>query len=411
MATGEPEPSSTLSRVISSSSDTIFRNIDLQKVGPKLTTGEKLPTKLKKQIKFAMKMKDKRIFLGAVVAMDLKSLLIFLEVLDEIQDDKHRHIVTHLCSGLQHYSLKSESDQEVVDRLQYFKAKYLPKSVVATRTAMDESMAPETSISDETTATEGQESLLAEDMSQCTLSKPVWYYEHPVETAMFSSGVHNEFYSPVHDVAVIMEPGAFPQHLSRLTLSLTVNDYSHRISLPQDYRGMYSALLSLKCDPPVEKFPKPVAVTVPHCALGALDNLCVLVGEEGDNTLHEDSDVEIESVDQLHLTFRALHFTNHMVAESICPKRRLKAKKKWKQFTGAVVGTQSFDETLVRSGSASGTISMPIPRSHSCPSSSRTPVHRFVAVMFTPRDTSCAHWKFVLMVTYHLRSFDRVSSR
>ena len=106
--------------------------------------------------------------------------------------------------------------------------------------------------------------------------------------------------------------------------------------VPEDYKASFSALISLKCDPEVDKFLDYVTVAVPHCAHGdsecLCECLCVLSASEcGDSKeplyLQEDSDIDIVSIDEHYFTFKTKHFTRFKVAANTKNFRKQRQRK------------------------------------------------------------------------------------
>ena len=385
------EESLTYSRVLVTAYETICRNLDLKTVGDKLTEGKELPKELRKRIRYAVKKEDKQTFHALLISMNMKSFVFFLEVLHSIRDEKHKEILKVLSQQLQQLSLEGVSE-EVVARLQFVTTKYLPGGEMVSQVTRAKHSKSEVA----------QSSLI---------TPPVLYLQHPVETASFSRAQQNTFYSSMHDITVVMEPGAFLKNLDALKLFLTVSDYSRSVCIPDGYHGMYSVLLSLKSDPHVEAFGQPVTVTVPHSAVGGLEKLCVLTGAEEEDMLHEDPNILIECVDKKYLTFQTLHFSKYMLASyDYLPAKETRAKNRLRiqQLPYAFEKMASLDETLMRP------VLPPlpsIPRSYSCPA--RDVSHTdtiFVAALFTPHDTSVPHWKFTIIVIDHLPTHYDVST-
>ena len=393
----------TYSRVLVSAFDTICQNLDLKIVGDKLAKKKELSKTLKRMIKSAMKRNDVRIFHAILIDMDMKSFAVFLEVLDTVEDEKHKEILKVLSHNLQSLSLEAELE-EVVTRIQSVTTKYLPQSEALSTTAETE---------DVVAADDPQESAEA---SASNIDYPVLYYQHPVEVGSFSKGQCNIFYSPVHDITVVMKSEALPEHLDSLKLLVTVNDYSHPINYPDCYRGKFSVLLSLKSDPHVVSFREPVTVTVPHSAVGELSRLCVLVGAEEDDMLQEDPSIKIESRDERYLTFQTQHFSSHLLVERVSTsiervskESKSKGLSRTKQLPGSLVKTASLDDSLIH-GPVVPLLSKLKLRSYSCPTGDEHHVNvRFLAVLFMPQDTTSTHWRFAFIVIDHLPTASDVS--
>ena len=404
MCSMETGGSLTYSRVLVSAFNTIYQNLDLLTVGNALIRTRELSEALKKRIGSALQRDDKKLFFHAVlINMDMKSFAVFLEVLDALEDEKHKEILTVLSHDLQSLSLEAESE-EVVTRIQSVTTKYLPQSEALSTTAKTRDDDPQESA----------------EASASSVDYPVLYYQHSVEVGSFSKGQCNTFYSPVHDISVIMKSGAFPEHLDSLKLLVTVNDYSHPINYPDCYRDKFSVLLSLKSDPHVVSFREPVTVTIPHSAVGELSRLCVLVGAEKDDMLQEDPSIRIESRDERYLTFQTQHFSSHLLVERVNTsiqrvrkESKSKERSRTKQLPGSLVKTASLDDSLIH-----GPVLPPLPklklRSYSCPTGDEHHVNvRFLAALFMPQDTTSratsTHWRFALIVIDHLPTASDVS--
>lgn len=346
----DPKVVKTFSRVIAGVHETLCEKLDLKSVGERLTTGTRLKKTVRNHIKHAVKTKDVEGFYSILLQMfNLKSLVFFLEVLDftATENSNHKEIVTILCNNLEELNVENEPS-EVVTSLEKITSKYV--------------------------------------------EKPRLYYEHPVETFPFIRGDSHFLHSPTHDVTVCVDSKAFPEALDKFDVSLTVNDYSRLITMPPEYTEVYSPLINLKCEPHFDKFQDFVTVTLPHCAIGNIeDSLCVLSAPDGDSELVEDTTIVIESIDDDYITFKAIHFSNSLISATKKRKQRYLKMRRLRAYLKAA----SLDETVRRSSIEAR------PRSQSSPAivNYRTDT-QFCVKMCRPRDISgSSYWKFVFIVT------------
>ena len=162
MCSMETGGSLTYSRVLVSAFNTIYQNLDLLTVGNALIRTRELSEALKKRIGSALQRDDKKLFFHAVlINMDMKSFAVFLEVLDALEDEKHKEILTVLSHDLQSLSLEAESE-EVVTRIQSATTKYLPQSEALSTTAKTRDDDPQESA----------------EASASSVDYPVLYYQH-----------------------------------------------------------------------------------------------------------------------------------------------------------------------------------------------------------------------------------------
>ena len=377
----------TFPRYLQRSYNTICEKLDLETIGPLLTAKDcKLSNSLKKKVHKAVVSKNNKVFYSILQNFDLESFEIFIEVLESIHDDNHEIILSHLCSNLDHLSLESEhSNPDTIAKLKGRAKKFKPPKSER-EVKMEESL-----------------------HSKYSPAHSFYLRPHPVETATFSKDIkENIFYSPIHGITVVVHQTAFPKDPDSFQLFLTVNDYSQRIGMPSEYTGLYSVLVSLRCEPEIEKFTHPVMVTLPHCYTGDKDSLCVLsapersVSEsccvESEVELVEDPDIEIESVDEHYITFMTMHFTRYRVAKTKQPKQR--RKKRIQSLLSSPRKAASLDLP-----GATQTSEMPLPRSFSCPYPNDPSDTKFYAIMYAPHDKSTPVWKILFIVTYSLPSY------
>ena len=353
----DPKVKKSFSRVLAGVHETLCEKLDLKRVGEQLTTGTRLKKIIRGCIKTAVKEEDKELFFAILSQkFDLKSLVFFLEVLDSTAAENHGHkeILTILCRNLEELSREDEPI-EVVEQLESITSRYVGISCAEMEELSAEDEPSEVGISGEV----------------------VLYHKYRVETFSFSKSKSHIQHSPTHDVTVCVEPTAFPVDVEEFDISLTVNDYAQPITMPPQYTAVYSALINLKCEPHFEKFRDYVTVTLPHCAVGGIDNLCVLSAPDGDGNLVEDLDIEIVSIDETYITFRTLHFSNDLVSASKIHKQKYLKQKRRRQ---AFLRTEP-----VRHMSIEGR-----------PSETDT---QFCVLMCRPCDTSrTSHWQFVFIV-------------
>ena len=451
MATGNDEQSKlTFSRVVHGAHETLCQKLALKEVGTQLTIGDRLPKPLRKHVRYAVKTKDAEHFYSTLLKFDIKSFVFFLEVLDSTstENSNHREILSILSHYLEHLHLEEEPSVHVMAQLQSITSKYLPKKSTLTESLVTESARVQgaTLVQDEISLkVKAQESLthasteesltyasteesltrasteesLTRASTECddntdkdsevSSSPVVLYYEHPVETVSFNKTDQHVLYSPTHDITVSIGPEAFPKELDTFELSLAVNDYSQHVTMPPEYTGVFSALISLQCKPHFEEFQDYVTVTIPHCAAGDIEgSLCVLSAADTESKLVEDPDIEIESIDEHYLTFRTKHFCKERLSKT--KKRRI---QKFLDRKRHIFGVQR--PHLRNASSFSGATNQPpinpsVLRSQSSPASSAGAQisTKFYAVMYMPCDTSCAHWKLAFIVTYDLFTFSQV---
>ncbi len=217
----------------------------------------------------------------------------------------------------------------------------------------------------------------------------------PTESYKVIRGPFN-IYSQSYGITVLADENIIPEgDMDSFDLQLTVNDRSNRITLPDDYTGTYSALVSLECDPKIEMFLSDVMVTIPHCAIGDMDTLCVLSSHDG-YELTEDLDIEIADIDQHYISFKTKHFTRYRVSKS---KRKPKQKRNFRARKA-----KSFDKPMQQLDRAA------VLRSQSCPVPDRYHCNgRLCAVLCLPNDKSAPHWDFFVWITKALPVYLKVS--
>lgn len=119
-----------LESIIGAFKHTLCNKIDLNRVGSRLIEEGKISKNLAKYVRKALRKEDKNLFFSVLMKFDLKSFVVFLEILDTINDRPHQDILKLLCRDLQqHLSLKSMTDQDVVARLQSIVVKYCPSTL------------------------------------------------------------------------------------------------------------------------------------------------------------------------------------------------------------------------------------------------------------------------------------------
>ena len=448
MATGESKETVSFSVFLDYALDSMLDNLHLEKVDFEMTN--RLPKKLASRVKRMVEKKDVRKFCSLLKMFDPQSFVVFLEALESIQDNKHNQIIDVLGHKLESVTLV-ESYKDIETKLLsiYPTKQHCCQALQAKQSTGEEMVETEVSspckseVYSESLATlslERQKELTgleSETFSQTDGN--VLYYDHPVERAEFhkpehqcpphkvtesmpgassddddpsslmskqSTSTQNVLDSNIHDVTVEVDPKAFPEHLDTFSMSLTINDYSKPVTIPDHCSGVYSALVSLTCDPDFEKFPERVTVTIPHCAYGDTDSLCVLTAPESESGLKEDPDIIIESCDNYYLTFKTIHFCRFRLSRSKHPiQRKLKCVKIRKLPLSAMRKAISLNKPEVQSEAQH------LPRTYSCPTKSDViTTSKFVAVMYRPKYTSAAYWQVVFFVTYHLSSFIEVNN-
>jgi hypothetical protein len=363
----DPKVKKSFSRILAGVHETLCEKLDLKKVGEQLTAGKELRKRIRSGIKNAMRNKDLEEFYSVLQAFDLKSFVFFLKVLDSTaaENPGHKEILTILFHNLEELSMPSE----VVAQLHGIRSKYV--------------------------------NILCQNLQELHVEDIVLYYDNEPEIYSFNKSDDRQhiLHSPTHDVTVCVK-NAFPKHLEKFDVVLTVNDYSQPITIPAEYTGEYSDLINLKCDPHFDKFQDYVTVTLSHCAIGNLDNLCVLTAADGDCELAEDLDIEIDDIDRDYITFRTLHFSNSMVSAT---KQRRQKYRRRSRATGLRTAI-SLDQTARRSSVETR------PRSFSSPGTGGDETDgEFCVKMCRPCDTSrLSHWRVVFIVTANKTSLTKV---
>lgn len=414
MATGGEQSKLTFSRFVHGVHETLCQKIALKEVGTQLTYGDRLPKSLRKHVKHATKKNDVEHFYSTLLKFDFESFVFFLEVLDSTSTDNgdHKEILSILSHDLEHLHLEKEPSVQVAAQLQSITAKYLPKkSTLSEFTRSQDALLVHDEISAEKYKLNSP-AFSPTDNADKNCEIPafpvVLYYEHPVETVSFNKTDQHVLYSPTHDITVSIGPAAFPKGLDAFDLSLAVNDYSQHVTMPPEYTGVFSALICLQCKPHFEKFQDYVTVTIPHCAAGDIEgSLCVLSAADTESELVEDPDIEIESIDEHYLTFRTMHFTKERVSKT---KRRVQKFLNRRRISG--VTRARFRNALSLGETASQPpINPSMLRSQSSPAAivEAQIYTKFWAVMYMPRDTSCAHWNLAFIVTFDLFTFSQVA--
>ena len=339
--TSEEKKGESFGRCLIHISDTLCNNLDLEKVSLMLQERDDISEKAKKNSKRAAKKKDPQVFFGVLRKFDFKSFIGFVEVIKETSDnEKHSQLFSVICSGFKNLADFSDIDDQIIhsklkDMIEIHEQK---SSQVLIKFRQDES-------SKDTDEVQSMTSAMAslrtdEESAEGTFTtrphSDLLAIRHEIESEPLEySGDEGMFYSHVHGVRVTADRRAFPT--DSLNIVLSVNDYSRRIVVPEDYKASFSALISLKCDPEVDEFLDYVTVAVPHCAHGdtecLCECLCVLSAPEcGDSKeplcLQEDSNIEIVRIDEHYFTFKTKHFTKYKVAANTKKSRKQRQSKK-----------------------------------------------------------------------------------
>lgn len=382
--------------VLSKVRDTLCDNIDVKMVGELLCKKEVIPKAVKKKIKAAVKTKRVDIFYGVIKDFDLKTFVAFVEVLQHLSllDEKHRIVFSLTCSCFRNWNIYPDPEnQQHIAKL---------NAIIEECGKSDNEIKFRPKEGKEDKCPEGTTDVTSSTVETINSHTLIRLRPHLSEDTIFSrEQEENVFYSHTHGVTVIADREALP-HRS-LNIVLTVNDYSRRVIIPAGYDASYSALISLKCEPELDSFLDFVSVTIPHCAVGDIDSLCILSAPEDSSHreiyLKEDSDIEIDTIDEHYFTFRTKHFTKHKVAASLRNRRKQKKRKNPKAGHSSVANTRG----RVRSFDA--------PESPTLGPTKKKLVTdlRFVALKYnTSKDQTSSQQKCMFFVTYALNSFIEV---
>lgn len=351
--------------------ETLCRRLDVDVVGKLLVKKEAVSKAFKSNIRTARKSKDVEVFFDVIKKFDLKTFVAFLEVLqcESLSNENHRVLYSLICSDLKRLSINLDPENE----------EYITK--LNAMAESDSEIRPK--MEDE--CPEGTTDVSSSSVDTISGRIRIRLRPHLSESEIFSrEQEENVFYSQTHGVTVIADHKAMPEH--SLEVILTVNDYFRPVIVPTGYNASYSPLISLKSDP---EFLDSVSVTIPHCAIGDIEeSLCILSAPEDltcrEIHLEEDRDVEIDTIDEHYFTFRTKHFTWYKLGvshshSSMHVRTKCTGKDRKAAHSSVTTGRQ---------------------RDRRCNA-------RFVAVKYV-RAQSSSHWKYVFFVTYATSTFIEV---
>ena len=278
-----------------------------------------------------MKLKKNKVFCSVLQKFDMEGLIIFIDTLDSTNTENHNVILSHICSRLDNLDsayLNQPTTIKSVKRVISIARKYNPRTklelLFQERLSLDTGETSEiheaecSELSQEVRHSEAEYTDTHDTITpkaQYSIAEYNRRYIFPIELYRVNRGPFN-IYSQSYGITV----------LNSFDLHLTVNDRSNRITLPDDYTGTYSALVSLECDPKIEMFLSDVMVTIPHCAIGDMDTLCVLSSHDG-YELTEDPNIEIADIDQHYISFKTKHFSVFISSRSKCKKQSKRKNK------------------------------------------------------------------------------------
>ena len=301
MATGGPSDLSHV-QILTSSDYTLRRCLDLHKVVPALLKQKSLPKRFRLAAKLAEKRGQFDIFLGALKDLDLDGFALFLEALDSLKDEKHNEALSVLSTEIRFMSLPPEAQStRIIEKI--VEAHY-HKTV--TKDEPEKPPSPE-----EQHVAAATLSLLSPPLPPPNLTLG------NVETQTFTKA-GGTFYSPIHGVKV---------HIPQKSLPPTVEPFELRMSaslrgpykFPQDCE-LCTAVIHLKCEPPIGEFCDWVTVEIPHCVTeaeieGGHDHLCIMTARDeltsGVCEFHEGPEMEVDFSDSYKVVFKAKHFTRY----------------------------------------------------------------------------------------------------
>ena len=285
--------------------------MDLQKIVPALLKQKSLPKRFRLAAKLAEKRGQLGILLGAVKDLDLDGFALFLEALDSLQDEKHNEALSVLSTEIGFMSLPQEAQStKVIERI--MKAHYHetvtrdePEVVPPSQStpSVDEQPTPELHV------------VVAPVSLSPPLPPPPNLTLGNVESQTFTKA-GGTFYSPMHGVKV---------HIPQESLPPTVEPFE--LKMMASLRGPYkfpqgcelcTAVIHLKCEPPIGEFCDRVTVEIPHCVTeaeieGDLDHLCIISARDeltsGVYEFHEDPEMEVDFSDTYKVVFKTKHFS------------------------------------------------------------------------------------------------------
>ena len=391
--------------------DTLCNNVNVEKVSSLLQCRKDVSKQAKKNSRKAAKLKDPEVFYSVLGKFDFKSFVAFVDIVQEISenDDKHLQLLYVICSNYKELSEFSDSEnQESHSKLKAI-IKHCEGEQVEIRYRKGD---------DDGTYSEGMTDVTSGLASTTTnikskdppidlqsIRNDLWTIQHPVEEeALEYSHGEGVFYSHTHGVRVIADRQSLPDE--SLHIILTVNDYSSHVVIPEDYNACYSALISLKCYPKVDAFLDFVSVTIPHCAHGDVESLRVLSASESEDKnetlyLREDSDIEIDSIDEYYFTFRTKHFSKYRVA-GVKNSHKLKQRKKNPKGTHSLLSAKRKSRSFERSTSGDATESGVVETIESGVGNTTVINARFVAIRCIPDHQVESPLKCYFFVTYDI---------
>ena len=374
MATGGSAPVKFgLGRVMEGVVDTLCHNLNVEVVGKMLLDKEGISKILRKKIRAAVRKNDVHFFYAVLKDFDLKTLVSFLEVLQllSVSDEKHCALYSLICSRLKKWSINPDPGNE-----DYIKLKAITEE--GSKSKSEICFRPKVA-----KCPEGTTDVTSSAVDTVSGHVQIHLRPHLVETEIFSRGQQeNVFYSQAHGVTVTVDQQALPEQ-QLLEIILTVNDYSRQVTMPKGYDASYSSLISLKSDP---EFMNSVTITIPHCAIGDIeDSLCILSAPEDPTCreihLEEDSEIEIDMIDEHYFTFRTKHLSFYKVGAKNRSSRRQKRCTSKNAKAGRDSATTKGQKLVCDA--------------------------RFVAVKYM-RAESSSHWKCIFFVTYSNNTFMKV---
>ena len=421
MATSESRGEQSLTQAINSSDYTFKKFLDLKKVAPLLYENKAVPKSVRKLIKASEKTNSIPYFIQALLKLDLEGFSLFLLALQTVGDEDHCNILSVLATELKsvHLTSSKPSDEEAIETIDQIQQSYFQES-------MHQDLPEEKQKAKSDIQTPPSDEAISSPPAEHTLQS---HQEHPQstirdrqldiqadssyklvdsnrETHTFSRLTCGTFYSSAHGVSVTITEQAFPSGIAEFELSMTATLES---SLPIDhhYYTPCSAIVSLKCEPPIEEFADYVTVEMPHCVLNVSDceeHLCVLSAPDADSGVEfqEDPEIEVDFTDCRYLVFRTKHFSRSLAAVS---KRKRKQKS-----SSAEMRKRSKSSPTLRVRSSKSYIHRS--QSHPVPSSVQpTAVVEFCVAMLTPRiKAEETLWKVVFLVALSVPTALDVSS-
>ncbi len=343
--------------------DIFCSKVNVKEVSTKLQAKEGVSKSAKRSSRMAAKKNDPSIFFGVLRQFDFKSFVAFVEVVRDlsVEDDKHYQLFSMICSNFKHLrepsdpdSMESYSKLMTIIKLHEQKSSQVTISYTKDGDVGDPHTSEWTDVKSASITSNVRDLKLDGDPVLSLLDLRTIQHDSEDELLDFSQD-EGDFYSHTHGVRVTVNRQALPN--DSMHIFLTVNDYSKKIKIPEGYNASYSALISLRCRPEVDSFLEFISITIPHCACGDIEEeLCVLSASEPGSTdevvyLQEDSDIEIESIDDRYFTFRTKHFTKYKVGSNSKSSRKQKSSKKNPMKSGHSALTAKKSRSFERSSS------------------------------------------------------------